>query len=189
MVDVTELWLPILVSAVLAFVASSVIHMLTPWHSGDYRKVTDEDGVMQALRPFGLPPGDYAMPRPSSMKEMGSPAFLEKATKGPRVIMTVLPGGPPTMTKQLVGWFVYLLVMTTLVGGLVALVVRRGADSHDVFHVALIVGSLGYAGALWQMTIWYSRSVATTLRSTIDGLIYAAITAAAFAYFWPGGGS
>jgi hypothetical protein len=52
----------------------------------------------------------------------------------------------------------------------------------------LIVGSLGYAGALWQMTIWYSRSVATTLRSTIDGLIYAAITAATLAYFWPGGG-
>jgi hypothetical protein len=185
MVDVSELWLPILGSALLVFLASSVIHMLTPWHNSDYRQVADEDGVMQALRPFGLAPGDYALPRPSSMKEIGSPAFLEKATKGPRVIMTVLPSGPPAIGKQLIGWFAYVLVMTTLVGGLVALVMRRGAASHDVFHVALIVGALGYAGGLWQMTIWYRRSVATTLRSTIDGLIYAAITAGAFAYFWP----
>ena len=186
MIDVTELWLPILASSVLVFLASSVIHMLTPWHSGDYRKVPDEDGVMQVLRPFGLAPGDYAMPRPSSMKEMGSPAFLEKSTKGPKVVMTVLPAGPPTMTKALLGWFVYVLVMATIVGGLLALLFRRGAAGHDVFHVGVIAGALGYTGGLWQMTIWYSRSLGTTLRSTIDGLIYAAITAGAFAYFWPG---
>ncbi len=51
--------------------------------------------------------------------------------------------------------------------------------------MTLIASFLGYAAALWQMTVWYNRSVGTTLRSTIDGLIYAAITAAIFAYFWP----
>jgi hypothetical protein len=148
-IDVTELRLPILVASVLVFLASSVIHTLTPWHSSDYRKVPDEDGVMQVLRRFDLAPGDYVMPRPSSMKEMGSPAFLEKSTNGPKVVMTVLPAGPPTMTKALSGWFVYVLVMTTLVGGLLALVFRRGADGHDVFHAGLIVTTLGYAGGLW----------------------------------------
>ena len=43
MTAVTALWLPILVSAVLVFVASSVIHMATPWHAGDYRSVPDAD--------------------------------------------------------------------------------------------------------------------------------------------------
>lgn len=186
MIDVTVLWLPILVSTVLVFLASSVIHMVTPWHKGDYRRLANEDGVMQALRPFGLVPGDYMVPRPSSMDEMQSPAFLEKAEKGPKVVMTVLPNGPMTMTKNLAGWFVYLLVIAIIVGGLAALVFRRGADGHDVFHVTLIASALGYSAALWQMTVWYNRSMGTTLRSTIDGLIYAAITAGTYAYFWPG---
>jgi hypothetical protein len=186
MVDVTQLWLPILVSPILIFVVSSVIHMVTPWHKGDYRTVPNEDGVMQALRPFGLTPGDFMLPRPSSMADMQSPAFLEKVKQGPKVVMTVLPGGPMSMTTNLVGWFVYLLVIAAIVGGLDALVFRRGADGHDVFHVTLIAAFLGYAAALWQMTIWYNRSVGTTVRSTIDGLIYAAITAGVYAYFWPG---
>ncbi len=38
-----------------------------------------------------LTPGDYMMPRPSSMAEMQSPAFLEKVKQGPKVVMTVLP--------------------------------------------------------------------------------------------------
>lgn len=185
MIDVTQLWLPILVSSVLVFLASSVVHMVTPWHKGDYRRLTNEDGVMQALRPFGIVPGDYMVPRPSSMEEMKSPAFLEKVEQGPKVIMTVLPGGPMTMTKNLAAWFVYLLVIATIAGGLDALVFRRGADGHEVFHVTMIASFLGYCAALWQMVIWYNRSIGTTLRSTIDGLIYAAITAGVFAYFWP----
>ena len=186
MVNVTELWLPILVSPVLIFLVSSVIHMLTPWHKDDYRTVPNEDGAMQALRPFGLAPGDYMMPRPSSMADMQSPAFLEKVRQGPKVVMTVLPAGPMTMTRNLVGWFAYLLVIAAIVGELYAMVLRRGADGHDVLHVTLITSFLGYAAALWQMTVWYNRSVGTTLRSTIDGLIYAAMTAGVFAYFWPG---
>ena len=120
MIDVTVLWLPILVSSVLVFLASSVIHMATPWHKGDYRRLADEDGVMQAMRPFGIAPGDYMVPRPSSMDEMKSPAFLEKAEKGPKVIMTVLPNGPMTMTRNLAAWFAYLVVIADLVGRLVA---------------------------------------------------------------------
>ena len=185
MVDVTELWLPILVSPILIFLVSSVIHMLTPWHKGDYRTVPNEDGVMQAMRPFNLTPGDYMLPRPSSMADMQSPAFLEKVKQGPKVVMTVLPGGPMTMTRNLAGWFVYLLLVATIVGGLAALVFRWGADGHDVFHVTMIASFLGYSAALWQMTVWYNRSAGTTLRSTIDGLIYAAITAGTYAYFWP----
>ena len=41
--------------------------------------------------------------------------------------------------------------------------------------------------ALWQISIWYHRSWATTIRSTIDGLIYAALTAGFFGWLWPAG--
>ncbi len=47
------LWLPILLSAVIVFVASSVIHMATPWHKSDYPKLPNEDRVMDALRANG----------------------------------------------------------------------------------------------------------------------------------------
>ena len=45
MVAVTQLLLPILLSAVLVFVVSAIIHMFTPWHAGDFAKLPDEDKV------------------------------------------------------------------------------------------------------------------------------------------------
>jgi hypothetical protein len=32
----TGLWLPILLSAIIVFVSSSIMHMLLPYHRGDY---------------------------------------------------------------------------------------------------------------------------------------------------------
>jgi len=185
MVAMSSLFIPVVVSAVLVFVVSSVIHMATPWHKGDYASVPKEDEVMQVLRPFGLPPGDYMMPRPASMDEMRSPAFVERSTRGPRVVMTVLPGGPTSIGRNLIAWLVYLLLVGVLVAGLDALALRRGQDYHDVFHVTLLASFLGYAAALWQMTVWYNRSIGTTIRSTIDGFVYALVSAAVFSFFWP----
>ena len=66
MTSLSALAIPILLSAVLVFVASSIIHMLLPWHHNDYPKLPNEDGVRDALRPLAIPPGDYMVPRPSS---------------------------------------------------------------------------------------------------------------------------
>jgi hypothetical protein len=78
MVSPIALWLPILLSAVVVFVVSSIIHMALPWHKNDYPKIPNEDAVRAALRPLNIPPGSYMVRRPSSQKEMGSPEFLEK---------------------------------------------------------------------------------------------------------------
>src|SRR5579863_8933433 len=44
------LWLPILLSSVFVFLASSIIHIALPrWHKGDYLKVPNEDEVMDAM--------------------------------------------------------------------------------------------------------------------------------------------
>ena len=37
MVSLADLWLPILLSAVLVFVASSLIHMVLGWHRHDFK--------------------------------------------------------------------------------------------------------------------------------------------------------
>jgi hypothetical protein len=66
MVSLADLWLPIVLSAVLVFVASSLIHMVLGWHRHDFKKFAAEDAVMDALRPFNLGPGDYVAPLPDS---------------------------------------------------------------------------------------------------------------------------
>ena len=179
------LWLPILLSAVFVFLASSIIHMALPWHNSDYRSVPNEEQVVAALRPLAIPPGDYALPKPLSMKELSSPAYVDRLTKGPVLMMTVMPNGVMKMGGMLFKWFVYLLVVALAAAAVAGTTLPRAADSHAVIHTVGVTAFLGYAMALWQMSIWYRRSLTTTIKATVDGLIYAAITAATFAWRWP----
>ncbi len=94
MTGLSALWLPILLSAVFVFVASSILHMALPWHKSDYKTLPNEDKAMDALRALAIPPGDYMVPRPSSRADMSSPAFAAKLKKGPVMVLTVMPSGP-----------------------------------------------------------------------------------------------
>src|SRR5262245_29186068 len=185
MAGLGSLWLPIVLSAVLVFVVSSIIHMMTPWHKGDYRRLPDEDKVMDALRAFAIPPGDYMVPRPASMEDMRSPEFAEKMKKGPVMVLTVIPSGLPSMTSNLIGWFVYSLVVGVFAAYVAGRALPAGAPYLAVFRLAGTTAFAGYALALWQFSIWYHRSVATTARSTVDGLVYALLTAGTFGWLWP----
>jgi hypothetical protein len=185
MVSLLSLWLPILLSAVLVFVVSSIIHMFLPYHRNDYRRLPDEDGVMGALRPFAVPPGDYMFPRAGSMKEMGSPEYLARHKAGPVALITVLPSGKLSMTGSLVLWFVYSLVVSGFAGYIAGRALAPDAHYLAVFRFAGTTAFLAYAGAQWQNSIWFGRSWATTLRNTVDGLIYGLVTAGVFGWLWP----
>jgi hypothetical protein len=187
MVSLASLWLPILLSAVAVFVLSSIIHMLLAYHHNDFGKVPAEDEVMDALRPFNIPPGDYVIPCAGSPKNMGTPAFTEKLNKGPVAFMTVVPNGQPSMGKSLAQWFIYCVI----VGVFAAYVTSRagigpGADYREVFRFAGCTAFIGYAVALWQNSIWYKHAWSITLKSTFDGLVYALFTAGIFGWLWPG---
>ncbi len=43
MTELSALWLPILLSSVIVFVASSIIHMAPLWHKNDYPRLANED--------------------------------------------------------------------------------------------------------------------------------------------------
>ena len=116
MVSVLSLWLPVLLSAVFVFAASSIIHMVLSYHAGEVGPVPDEGKVMNALRPFKIPPGDYVMPHASSTKEMGEPEFIDKTTRGPVAYVTMLPNAPMAIGKSLGQWFGYSLIVGAVAG-------------------------------------------------------------------------
>ena len=179
------LWLPIVLSSVIVFIVSSVIHMVSPWHKNDYPKLASEDKVMDALRPLNIPPGDYLIPRPATREDMRSPEFLEKMKKGPVLVMTIWSGGSTQMGMTMVLWFLY----SAVIGLFAAYVAGRALPVGSMYlHVFRFVGAtafLGYSAALWQMSIWYHRSWTITIKTTIDGLIYALLSAGVFGWLWP----
>jgi hypothetical protein len=185
MVSLMALWVPILLSAVLVFVASSVIHMVLPYHRGDLERLPDEDRVMDAIRETGVPPGDYAMPHAPSPQAMGEQGFIEKMKRGPVAILTVRPSGPPAMGRNLSQWFVYTMVVGIFAAYLTGRALGPGAEYLDVFRFAGTTAFIGYALALWQNSIWWGQKWSTTLKNTFDGLIYAVLTAGTFGWLWP----
>ena len=185
MVSVIALWLPILVSAAVVFVLSSLFHMVLPHHHSDFRKVPAEDEVMAALGKFNLPPGDYMMPCAGGSKEMKSPDFLEKMKKGPVALITVIPSGIPSMGKNLVQWFIYCVVVGIFAAYITGRALGSGAPYLAAFRFAGCTAFVGYSLAVWQGSIWFRRSWSTTIKSTIDGLVYGLFTGGVFGWLWP----
>lgn len=185
MISLLALWLPILLSALAVFVASSIIHMVLKYHHNDFKGLPDEKGVMDALRPFNIPPGNYHYPRAESMKEYGTPEFAEKCETGPLGFLTVLPTGPPSMGPQLLQWFIYSIVVGIFVAYIARLTMAPGTEYLVVLRVTGAVAFCGYGLALLQNSIWYKRSWASTLKSVIDGLIYGLLTGGVFGWLWP----
>ncbi|HVG56361.1 MAG TPA: hypothetical protein VM846_18120 [Vicinamibacterales bacterium] len=185
MVPVTSLLIPIAVSSVLVFIVSSIIHMVLPYHRNDFSRLASEDDVMDALRRFKIPPGDYLMPAPGGAQAMSSPEFVAKRDKGPVAVMTVIKPGPPSLGPQLALWFVYSLAVGLFAAYVTGVALPSGAPYRAVFRIAGTVAFAGYALALPQTSIWYGRSWSATLKSMFDGLIYALLTAGTLGWLWP----
>ncbi len=185
MTTLASLWLPIVLSSIFCFLLSFVIHTVLPWHKGDYGKMPREEDVTAALRPLAIPPGDYMVPRPSSMKELRTPEFLEKLRQGPVMVVTVMPNGPGSMGRSLVLWFLYLVVVGVFSGYIAGRALGPATPYLRVFRFVGASAFLAYAAALWQMSIWYRRSWLTTFKATVDGLLYALVTAGTFGWLWP----
>jgi hypothetical protein len=182
---VTQLWLPIVVSALFVFVASSIIHMVLPIHRNDWRKVPDEDRMLDALRGFKLVPGDYCVPRADSPSALKDPAFIEKVKRGPTAFMTVLPARDLSMGPQLAQWFVFAVVVSLFAGYLAGAALGPGADYLQVFRFAGTTAFVGYTMAFYPQSIWYKRPWSTQAKNTFDGLVYALLTAGVFGWLWP----
>src|SRR5689334_4870408 len=185
MTSLASLWLPILVSAVLVFIASSVIHMFMPWHKSDYLKLPNEDKTIDALRPLAIPPGDYVVPHCAGSEEMKSPAFKDKMDKGPVMVVTVRPSGMFGMGKLMGQWLAFCVLVALLAAHVAASALPAGTPYLRVFQVVAGATFMGYALAAWPLSIWYGCKWSTTFKSTFDAVIYALLTAGTFGWLWP----
>lgn len=184
MVPLAALWLPIVLSAVIVFVASSIMHMVLPYHRSDYSGLPDEDKIRATLRAANLKRGLYIFPF-CTHKDMKSPALMEKYKEGPVGFLNIMPSGPPAMPKFLVQWFVYCLVIGFFTAYLTWHTVAIGANYLVVFRVAGTAAFMSYGLANLANGIWKGQIWSTVIKEVFDGLVYALLTAGTFGWLWP----
>lgn len=185
MIPIASLWLPILLSAVGVFIASSIIHMVLRYHKSDYAKLAGEDGVLAAMRDAGVAPGTYYFPNCVEPKDLEKPGMRDAFEEGPVGFMTVVPSGVPTMGKQLGLWFAYCIVVGACVAYVASRTIPAGASYLAVFRVVGTVAFLAYGFAHLSNSIWKGQPWASGLRQLLDGFIYGCVTAGFFGWLWP----
>ena len=172
--------MPILVSAVVVWVASALVWMALPWHKSDWNKAPEEDAVRDALR--GIRPGTYMLPYCADQEEYKTPEVQAKFVDGPQAFITVIPNGLPQMAPKLAQVFVYYI----LVGVLAAYFVSRttGADSDypEIFRIAGTTAFIAHGVAYFQDSIWFGRPWSLTAKSLLDALIYGLLTGGVFGW-------
>jgi hypothetical protein len=185
MVPISSLWIPILLSAVIVFFASFILHMVLQYHRNEFKKLPNEESVIEAMRSANIQPGFYAFPHHIGPKEMKSPEAIEKFKRGPVGFLTTIPNGPPAMGKNLVLWFSYCILIGIFVAYLTGRTTAPGAEYMSVFRLAGTIAFLGYGIGYILDSIWKGQPWSGTIKHLIDGLIYGLLTAGSFGWLWP----
>ena len=185
MVALAQLWLPILLSAVLVFIASSLVHMVIKWHNSDYWKLPNEDEVRAAIQKGNPAPGQYVTPYCMDMKEAQSPEMQKKYADGPVGLFYLKKPGPMNMGPQLGGWFGFNVVIAFFVAYVCAHTLAPGTPYLQVFRVAGCVCFLAYAGGEVPAAIWMGKPWKVAFKEAADSLFYGLLTGGAFGWLWP----
>jgi len=185
MPSLEQLWLPILLAAVLVFVMSSLIHMVLKWHNSDYHGFVNEDEVRAVIRKSNPAPGAYIIPYCKDPKDMAKPEVLQKFTEGPTAFMNIMKPGAPSMGKPLLLWFILALLVAIVTGYLASRTVPVGASFLAVARVVSLTTFLAYAVGSLSNAIWFGKSQSATAKEVLDAFLYGLVTAAAFGWLWP----
>lgn len=177
---ILTLWLPILVSAAVAFIASSLIWMVFRWHNSDYARTSDETAVRAALQ--GESPGFYLLPYCMDPAEFKQADTQKKFVDGPQAYITVVPNGLPNMPPKLAGMFAFFLFVGVLCAYVVSRTLVPGAAYLEVFRVAGTVAFIANCIALIPESIWFGRPWRMTAKNVLDALIYGLLTGGVFGW-------
>jgi len=184
-ISLMQLWLPIVGSAVLTWIASGLIHMIIKYHNSDFQKLANEDEVAAAVGQGSPKLGLHHFPHCADMSEMANESMQEKFKKGPVGMVIIFPNGMPNMGKYLGQQFAYFLVGSTLLAYCASFALPPGADFMTVFRVFTAIGFLAYGWATIPYSIWFGFQWSITVKYLIDAMIYAIVVAATFGWLWP----
>lgn len=180
-----SLWLPVTVSAVAVFVASSIIHMVLKYHRADCKGLPNEDAARAGLGGGTLAPGIYVTPHCPDMKQMSEPAVRAKYEKGPVAMVTILPNGVPAMPKYLTLWFGFCLLVSFVAAYVARHTLAPGADGGEVMRITGSVAFAAYGVSRIMDSIWHGQPWSNTARQMLDGGIYSLATGLTFRLLWP----
>jgi hypothetical protein len=185
MVSLGSLWLPVLLSAVLVFIVSSLVHMVLKYHNTDYTRIPNEDAIRSAIRSAGPPPAQYIIPYCPGMKEMETPEMKQRFTEGPVAVVNVMRSGVPSMGQPLATWFLFSLVVSFFIAYVASHAIPAGTSYLQVFRIVGAIGFLAYAAATVPPSIWMGKPWRITWKDVLDGLLYGLVTAGTFGWLWP----
>jgi hypothetical protein len=174
---------PVGLSAVLAFLTSAVCWLVLPHHRSDVQPLPDEPGTLEALGRQDLRPGVYRFPFAGAPQDR---SFLQKLERGPTGLLVVTRSSPLSVAWALGVSVLHALFVSLVVAWVASVSVPAGATPSSVFPTTAAVAVLAYTGALVPESLWWGRPWRTTLRIAADGLACGLVTAAVFAWLWPG---
>ena len=179
-----QLWLPIIVSTVVVFVASSLVWMVLPHHKKDIKVLPDEKLLTEHLKQLGISPGVYMWPGCASSEEMKSEEYKARYESGPWGSLNV-HAKKPNFGLNLVLVFVFYLVVSIFVGYIASLARDPGEGFRAVFRVAGATAVLGYCAGSIPGSIFFGKPGRFVLTDFIDNLVYALLTGLLFGWLWP----
>jgi hypothetical protein len=185
MVSLGSLWLPVLLSAVLVFITSALVHMVLKYHNKDYTRMPNEDGVRAAIRSGSPAPAQYVIPYCAEMKQMETPEMKQKYTEGPVAVVNLMRSGVPSMGRPLTQWFLFSLIISFFIAYIASHALPAGARYLEVFRIVGAIGFLAYAAGQVQQSIWMGKPWRITWKDIFDGLLYGLVTAGTFGWLWP----
>jgi len=185
MVPLAQLWIPILLSAVFVFIASSILHMMLKfWHQPDCSGFSNEEEVRAAVRKGSSGPGIYMLPY-CTHDNMKSAEIQQKFKDGPIAFVFIRPGGQPNMAAPLIQWFLFCLLVSLVTAHIAGGTLAAGTAPMRVFCVSGLAALMGHAFGSIPMGIWWGQPWRSAFKHVIDGIIYALIVAGVLAWLWP----
>jgi len=185
MVSLAQLWLPIVLSSVFVFIASSILHMVLKfWHMPDCSGFSSESEVGEAMRKGGASAGLYMIPycKPEALKE---PATQDKFKQGPVGVIFLRQPGMMNMGVFLGQWFAFCVIVSLFAAFLGIHTMGAGTPYKHVFGVVGISTFMAYALGSVPNAIWWGHPWKSQIKHMIDGAIYAGLTAGTFGWLWP----
>lgn len=178
-----SLWLPIVVTTAVLFIASFLAWVVLPHHKPDYKRWPDEDALMRFVSESGAAPGEYLFPL-IDQKDLKEDWAMGRYDRGPWGMVNVWPA-KPNMAANMIKTVLFFLVVTVLVGYVGQAALPAGAAFGEVFRVVGVTAMLAHTTGGMCREIWFTRPLRAKIMDALDGIVFGLLTGLVFALLWP----